>query len=190
MSERYEVSYWNERDRANLTLRDNDLDREIFSLWDDDFRSAIEDGFLKPPRVPRPNDKDWLDPALAYAEERGMLSKTRVKFSLDDAPEPEFDGLDVEVLPVRYSDSQSIGLKLIDENGGELFMITANRRVAEGTIAVTEEQPWIAIFLKENGIIEGEVLRTVAGSDVYHLTKDAADAFERMAGPKARKVKP
>lgn len=72
-SVKYEVNTWFERDRANVMLTEADTGREIFSLWDDDVEQAIQDGFLRPPRVFRPRDSDWLESAIEYAKSQGLI---------------------------------------------------------------------------------------------------------------------
>lgn len=67
----FTVNFWEERDRVMLTLYHGD--REIFTLADEAFVEAIEDGFLHTPRKPRPNESDWLEPALEYAKNAGMV---------------------------------------------------------------------------------------------------------------------
>lgn len=78
---RWEVSHWSERDRDNLTLTDKISGQEVFSLWDENFRQAVEDGFLSAPRFGR-NDSDWLQPAIDYADDQGLLAK----FTLEPPP--------------------------------------------------------------------------------------------------------
>lgn len=63
---------WFERDRQNVRL-ETPLGRVVFDLWDDDVSEAIQDGFLKPPRVPRPSSEDWQPCAVAYAREVGLI---------------------------------------------------------------------------------------------------------------------
>ena len=63
---------WFERDRQNVRL-ETPSGRVIFDLWDDDVTQAIEDGFLKRPRHPRPSDSDWLPSAIDYAKDMGFL---------------------------------------------------------------------------------------------------------------------
>ena len=72
-SGRYQASAWFERDRKNLCLTDLFTNREVVELWDHDVDGAIEDGFLRPPRCPRPNDHDWLNPLMDYARCQGTL---------------------------------------------------------------------------------------------------------------------
>lgn len=73
--DRYEAHAWFERDRKNLCLTDLFTNTEVVSLWDDDVEQAIEDGFLRPPRPPRPKDRDWLEPLLAYARSQDALAE-------------------------------------------------------------------------------------------------------------------
>lgn len=68
----YVVSVWFERDRANVSLS-TPKGREIFSLWDDDVRQAIEDGYLPTPRHPRPSDDMWQPCAVEYARNQGLI---------------------------------------------------------------------------------------------------------------------
>ena len=63
---------WFERDRKHIRLETED-GQEIFCLWDDDVDAAIEDGYLSTPRSPRPDDSDWLAPAIEYAKSMGLL---------------------------------------------------------------------------------------------------------------------
>ena len=63
---------WFERDRQNVRL-ETPRSRVIFDLWDDQVTDAIESGFLKVPRRPRPNDTDWQPQAVAYARDIGLL---------------------------------------------------------------------------------------------------------------------
>lgn len=74
----YVCSVWFERDRACVSLETPD-GREIFSLWDDDVHSAIEDGFLPTPRGPMMssrlmNDSNaWQLCAVEYARSQGLI---------------------------------------------------------------------------------------------------------------------
>ena len=68
----YVCSTWFERDRANVSLSTPN-GRVVFELWDDQVAEAIEDGFLKPPRVPRPSDADWQPAAVQYAIDMGLI---------------------------------------------------------------------------------------------------------------------
>lgn len=67
----YEVSVWFERDRAHLHLSRND--KTICELWDEAVQAAIDDGFLVPPRHPRPTDQMWLEPMVQYARVMGYI---------------------------------------------------------------------------------------------------------------------
>lgn len=44
------LSTWFERDRAYVGLEDLD-GRTVIEWWDDDYREAVEDGFLDPRRL-------------------------------------------------------------------------------------------------------------------------------------------
>ena len=102
------ADYLNERGDVYLRLYDDLTDDEIFELRNEAFNEAIEDGFLKPPRVPRPKDDDWLDPAIAYATEQGLdthpafkryaVSVTYDTVTPDDveAGEPSERGFEIE----------------------------------------------------------------------------------------------
>lgn len=73
----YVASVWFERDRANVSLSAPD-GREIFSLWDDEVHEAIEDGFLRAPRLAMSsrtlNDAAQWQPLLVdYAREQGLI---------------------------------------------------------------------------------------------------------------------
>lgn len=73
-SDRYEASSWFERDRASLTLRDKLVGAQVITLWDTDVHDAIDSGYLTAPRHPRPTDKAWVEPLLAYAHGTGQLA--------------------------------------------------------------------------------------------------------------------
>lgn len=78
--ERYEAATWEERGRMHLGLRDTLLNENVFHLWDGDAQSAIEDGFIRPPRGPRPfsgPDSAWVNTLMDYAESRGLLKPLR-----------------------------------------------------------------------------------------------------------------
>lgn len=64
---------WFERDRSNVRL-ETPNGRVLFDLWDDDVTQAIDDGFLTPPRRPRPTDDDWQPSAVDYAVSIGVLN--------------------------------------------------------------------------------------------------------------------
>jgi len=68
----YVCSTWFERDRAHVSLS-TPKGRVVFELWDDDVLGAIESGYLKPPRVPRPGDHDWQPSAVQYAFDMGLI---------------------------------------------------------------------------------------------------------------------
>ena len=63
------VSEWHERDRDCLTLYLKDesggFGDPILELWDEDYRSAVEDGFVHPARLHRT--------AFEYASQLGLL---------------------------------------------------------------------------------------------------------------------
>lgn len=59
----YRINTWFERDRAMVSLYDED--REVITFWDDDVRELIEDGFLDP--------KDWLGSAVEYVQHLGLI---------------------------------------------------------------------------------------------------------------------
>lgn len=77
--DRFTASTWFERDRANVTLRDEALYCEVFSLWDEEVAEAIESGFLRPPARPRPSDAEWLPQLLDYAQEHGLIRSLRAE---------------------------------------------------------------------------------------------------------------
>ncbi len=66
---------WFERDRAHIRL-ETPRGRVVFELWDEAVFDAIDSGCLKPPRVPRPLDRDWQPAAVQYAIEMGLLPAT------------------------------------------------------------------------------------------------------------------
>lgn len=69
---KYVASVWFERDRKNVNLETVN-GRTVFSLWDEAVDEAIEDGFLKTPKVPRPSDSDWLPHLIDYAKDKGLI---------------------------------------------------------------------------------------------------------------------
>ncbi|MFT3815627.1 MAG: hypothetical protein QM740_20060 [Acidovorax sp.] len=62
----YVCTTWFEQDRAHIALT-TPRGRLVFELWDDGVFDAIDSGYLKPPRVPRPRDRDWQPAAVQYA---------------------------------------------------------------------------------------------------------------------------
>lgn len=68
----YECVTWFERDRKHVCLQTPN-GRTVFELWDDEVDQAIEDGFLKVPRTPRPTDADWQPQAVSYALDMGLI---------------------------------------------------------------------------------------------------------------------
>ena len=72
--EDYVCTTWFERDRKNVRL-ETPQGRVVFDLWDEEVDEAIEDGFLAPPRVQRPTDKDWQPAAVQYALETGLIKE-------------------------------------------------------------------------------------------------------------------
>lgn len=64
---------WFERDRAHIHLETPD-GRTVFDLWDESVFQAIEDGYLTPPRRPRPSSAEWQPAAVQYAVDTGLLS--------------------------------------------------------------------------------------------------------------------
>lgn len=68
----FEAFTWFERDRQQVGLR-TPGGYEVFCLNDEAVTEAVEDGYLQPPRSPRPSDADWLQPAINYALETGLL---------------------------------------------------------------------------------------------------------------------
>lgn len=82
---------WFERDRKNLRLETNDGE-EVFCLWDADVDDAIESGYLSPPRMPRPADSEWLQPAIDYAEARGLLKVDAMSLPMFEVVAVGFNG--------------------------------------------------------------------------------------------------
>lgn len=80
--DQFVCSTWFERDRAHIRL-EAPRGRVIFELWDEDVSDAIESGYLSPPRHPRPDDAQWLEPAMEYARQMGLLPQG------SDEPMPE-----------------------------------------------------------------------------------------------------
>ncbi len=70
--EDYVCTTWFERDRKHVRL-ETPRGRLVFELWDEEVDDAIESGYLSPPRVPRPSDRDWLPSAVFYAVEMGLV---------------------------------------------------------------------------------------------------------------------
>ncbi len=70
--ESYVCSTWFERDRRHISLQTPN-GRTVFELWDEAVDEAIEDGFLRAPRVPRPSDADWQPHAVQYALDKGLI---------------------------------------------------------------------------------------------------------------------
>lgn len=68
----YTCSTWFERDRKMVSLDAPD-GTNVFTLWDDDVDQAIINGFLPTPRLPRPDDADWLPCAIEYAQSQGLI---------------------------------------------------------------------------------------------------------------------
>lgn len=62
--EQYDVNVWSERDRAQLTLLDKN-GKEIFTLWDSEVHSAVEDGFIDPNYL--------VESCVQYAVMRGLI---------------------------------------------------------------------------------------------------------------------
>ncbi len=71
--DRFEPSAWFERDRRHLQLTDRLTGRELFSLFDEAVDEAITDGFITPPRTPRPHDSDWRNTLVEYARQQGLI---------------------------------------------------------------------------------------------------------------------
>ena len=68
----YLCTTWFERDRAHIALA-TPRGRIAFELWDEAVLDAIESGYLKPPCVPRPSDRDWQPAAVQYAVDMGLI---------------------------------------------------------------------------------------------------------------------
>lgn len=73
--DRYFASAWFERDRSNVVLTDTLSGKDLVALWDDDVTGAIESGYLRAPRHPRPREEDWLQPLVSYAQDMGLIHK-------------------------------------------------------------------------------------------------------------------
>jgi hypothetical protein len=61
----YRIEYWQERDRLYIGLVDETNERDVFELWDDQAREALEDGFI--------DSHDMIGSAISYAKSMGML---------------------------------------------------------------------------------------------------------------------
>lgn len=86
---RYESSAWFERDNAQVSLTDRLSGKTVIELAGDDLRQALEDGFLKAPRVPRASDSDWLEPLTDYAQSTGALNEFDITPQSTRAPKPK-----------------------------------------------------------------------------------------------------
>lgn len=113
MSRKFEVSFWNERDRVMLTLTDYD-GSEVFMLVDDEFREAVVDGFLRYPKTPRPSDSDWLNPALEYAREKGLMYAVTLSQLLETAGQTVIDN--VEVIAFKLDRADDLIIEMADES--------------------------------------------------------------------------
>lgn len=69
----YEVEVWFERDRKHLALTHSSRKMPVVELWDDAVNEAIENGFLVPPRHPRPTTEMWRAPLLEYARSHQLI---------------------------------------------------------------------------------------------------------------------
>lgn len=80
--ERYEISWWVERDRASVVVTDTKTDKDVFEAWDDDVRELIEDGFIK-----------WEDDqsVLDYMEHLGIIKSEKIS-SIDQLLKIAEDG--------------------------------------------------------------------------------------------------
>jgi hypothetical protein len=67
----YVVSWWLERDRANISLS-TPGGRVVFELWDEDFTAAVEDGYLQCPGA-RASDSAWHSAAIDYARAFNLI---------------------------------------------------------------------------------------------------------------------
>lgn len=77
--QRYTASVWFERDRQNVCLTDNILNRRVVDLWDSAVDEAFDDGFLTPPRgVSIHNSGAWLVPLTDYAFSMKLLKDFRI----------------------------------------------------------------------------------------------------------------
>lgn len=85
---RYDSDAWFERDNRQVTLTDRVTGKTVVSLVGEDYDQAVEDGFLSPPRHPRPGDSDWLQPLLDYAREQGLLQEVSATNRPAKAPRP------------------------------------------------------------------------------------------------------
>lgn len=68
---RYTTAIWQERDRLNISLEDNALDTCVFSLWDDDARGAVDDGFI----TLNKGKAVFLSSCIEYATMMGLIKK-------------------------------------------------------------------------------------------------------------------
>jgi hypothetical protein len=75
--DRFTASAWFERDRSHLGLRDNVLDCDVVSLWDEAVHEELQSGYLTAPSRPRPSDADWQPHLVAFAQERGLITPLR-----------------------------------------------------------------------------------------------------------------
>ena len=66
------ANVWIERDRKVLTLTNEFFGTDVFTLTDEAVDEAIEDGYLTPPRHPRPNEEAWLPCLVDYANSVGL----------------------------------------------------------------------------------------------------------------------
>ncbi len=69
IDDKYGMSTWIERDRAHIALYNLTNDEMVIEWWDDDVKSMVNDGFLKP--------KDWKGSAIDYALQIGMIEKEK-----------------------------------------------------------------------------------------------------------------
>lgn len=86
---RFESSAWFERDRAQVSLTDRLSGKSVIELADEELRSALQDGFLKAPRVPRASDSDWLEPLIDYARSTGAFDEIEITPQVTRTPKPK-----------------------------------------------------------------------------------------------------
>jgi hypothetical protein len=160
----YTVDTWEERDRLHISLTDSCCDKELLDLWDDDARSAIEDGFIDPRKL--------LDSTIEYARELGLLGKDDPKEAAggpQSAKMPDGSAEDNDAM-----DYHQKALEAIENDDNIIYDVASEHGQIVGNV---KHMSWfedeVANALMEYDSLPEET--TASGYDAQPVTSDVND---------------
>jgi len=143
-----EVFAWQERDRANVEIRDKETHETVAEWWDNDLRQMFEDGFFKgglPSRSWEKPSRNLIESVLDYAESVGLLiteSKWAYRLAKGYSLPPEYlhllepesfpkrkKALEGLTGPIEIAEVHDDGDLTVTDANGALYVVTTEGEV-------------------------------------------------------------